>query len=144
MKLPKQYKWVPVFRLKQGKTPNANASYSPIRKRIYIYDNFFTHPEENQKAILEHEYAHHIYYKMPIVYRKIWTLISNGKLIKLLNIMGIIDFKENGFVTSYAKKNEKEDFAECIEANYLKQRFKLYTQFKFKIAVSMFNYFSNK
>lgn len=148
MEILDEYKWLRVIRKKEWKNPLSNASYNKRRKTITIYDNFFTHDDFTQMTIFEHEYAHHIYYKMPLVYRKLWWYISNWRLIKVLNILGLTKYKENAYVTNYAKKNVREDFAESVEAFYVleKKKMKIFSfwQFKVDIAKSMYDYFSNK
>tara|TARA_R110000764_G_scaffold5867_4_gene22766 strand:+ start:328 stop:558 length:231 start_codon:yes stop_codon:yes gene_type:complete len=54
-----------------------NASYNKFSQVIVIYPNFSTLSNIKQKSILEHEYAHHVYYKMPLAYKKIWQYLSN-------------------------------------------------------------------
>lgn len=143
----KEYKWLSVvINKKQWKV---NASYNRFSKVIVLYPSFFKLSIVRQYSILEHEYSHHIYWRMPILYRKLWEFISNWKLIKVLNIMWITKYKKNAFVSEYAKTKSTEDFAECIEIKYLsdndkKKTFKTYADFKMKIAYSMYTYFSNQ
>jgi hypothetical protein len=139
-----EHKWLKIIIKDKHPRVNANASYNHLTKKITLYDNFFKHSKKKQDGILEHEYAHHIYYKMPLIYRKIWGLISNGKLIKLLNIMWITPHNKNAHVNDYAKTSAREDWAECIEADFLWEKYIQYTWFKIRVAVSMFEYFDKK
>lgn len=144
----KEYRWVPVIRekvlMRKGKVVAwINARYDVKKKIIILYDRFLKRTDITQKAILEHEYAHHIYYtKIPLVYRKIWTLVSNWKLIKPMNILWLTEYTENAYSTSHAESHPREDFAECIEIPILENKFSSYVSFKVKVAVSMYNYFS--
>ena len=142
--IPKEYKGLKVIR--KWSKGEVNASYNRFSQVITIYDIWLTQTEANRKAILEHEYAHHIFWKMPLLYQKLWGYISNWKLIKLLNIMWLTSFKHNAYVTSYAKKNVREDWSECIEAKILiwQRKFHSYADFKINVSNSMYNYFSNK
>lgn len=146
----KEYKWVEVVR--SSKQWTRNGKYNKFSQIIVLYPNFFKLSKYRQTSILEHEYWHHIWHKIPRLYRKIWEWISNWKLIKTLNIMWIITETENSYVSDYAKTKITEDWSECIEVNYLINydpkhiwsKFKPYATFKMGIAVSMYNYFSKK
>jgi len=140
----RKYKGLKVIR-KDNKW-ESNASYNRFTKRITLYDRFFLLDDRIQKSILEHEYAHHVYYKMPLAYQKLWGYISNWKLIKLLNIMWITPHNKNAYTTKDPRTAVKEDWAECIEAKYLikNKKFWTYADFKIKVAYSMYTYFSKK
>lgn len=146
----KEYEGIPVIHKKQWKTPEVNASYNRFSQVITIYDIFYTRSKVIQKSILEHEYSHHIYWMMPLVYRKLWEYISKWKLTKLLRIMWITTHTKNAYVTEYAATKVTEDWAECIEYNYLfKTKYKgkrlwTFADVKIKIAYAMYTYFSNK
>ena len=73
------------------------------QKVITIYDKFYKLSKVRQESILEHEYWHHVWHKMPILYQKLWGYISNWKLTKLLNIMWVTIYTKNAYVTDYAK-----------------------------------------
>lgn len=133
----KEYKW---FKLidKPSKSKTLNARIILRNKTILIYPNFYTHKKVKQKAILEHEVAHYVYSKLPILYKIVWKLIDNWKLIKLSK------YKKNAFVSEYAKKNNIESFCECIKMDYLFQNirrieFEDYADFKISIAVNLYN-----
>lgn len=148
-----QYKWIKVIRkkFKPGK-PNVNWSYSKTRNAIILYNNFFKLDTIRQNSILEHEYWHYIWHKMPVLYRKIWEWISNWKLIKVLNVMWYTKHNKNDYVTDYAQTKITEDWSECIETEYLlrndpKYKWKSFESFaddKMRIAKSMYDYFSKK
>ena len=140
----KQYKGLKVIH--KTKKWESNASYNRFSQVITIYDLFYTRDKVVQESILIHEYAHHVYYKMPLIYQKLWGYISNWKLIKLLNIMGITKYKKNAYTTKDPRTAVKEDWAECIEAKYLikNRKFWTYADFKVKVAYSMYTYFSKK
>lgn len=147
----KEYKWIKVERRNfKPWNPKANWTYSKSKNTITLYNNFFKLDKVIQESILEHEYWHYIWHKMPMLYRKIWEWISNWKLIKTLNIMWITTHTENDYVTEYAKTKVTEDWSECIEAEYLLthlhkwKRFWTFADVKVKIAKSMYDYFSNK
>jgi len=141
----KDYKWLKVVRARINRLW-INANYK--KGVITLYDNFFKLSYVRQQSVYEHEYAHHIFYQLPKTYQVVWRLISNWRLIKLLNVFWIIDYKENDFLNSHAKKNYKEDFSEQIELKYLIENSKkAYKQglrndclmFKYKTAVSLYN-----
>lgn len=141
-----QYKWIKIVRKKYWRTKTTNAWYSRTFKRIYLYDRFFTKSKERQAKILEHEYSHHIYRNMPKVYRSIWKVLSNWKAIKYLNIFWITEYKENAYITNYAKSKIAEDWAETHEESHTcyDKRYNNYVDFKIKTVKAMMNYFINK
>ncbi len=146
-----EYKWIPVIRKKEKPwKPLVNWSYSKKHQRITLYDRFFIHDLVIQESILEHEYAHHIWHKMPELYRKIWVLISNWKLINLLHIMWLTEYTENAYVTNYAKTKITEDWAESIEVEFIvRNKYKgrqiwSFADFKMKTSKAMYDYFSKK
>jgi len=144
----KEYKWVPVV-IKRNeiydKHPTALATYS--KWKITIYEPFYTQSDEEKQAVLAHEYAHHIYYKMTFTEKKIWQFISTWRLIKILNIFWFTKYKKNAFTRKYAKTNYREDFASCaghikrLELySYLKP-FNNFADFKIKRVQSILNYY---
>lgn len=144
-----EYKWLEV--ICSTKETTRNAKYNRFSQIIVLYPHFFTLDKIRQASILEHEYWHHIWHKMPILYKKIWEWISNWKLIKALNIMWITTHTKNDYVNDYARTKITEDWSECIEADYLlthlhkwKKRLWTFADVKIKIAKSMYDYFSNK
>ncbi len=149
----KEYKWLEIVRKKEkpGK-PFVNGTYSKTNETITLYDNFFKHDLVIQESILEHEYWHHIWYKMPKIFRLLWELISNGKLVKILYIMWLTKYDKNAYVTDYAKKNIKEDWSESIETlfilnnkkEYKGKSFRTFADFKMKTANSIYTYYSKK
>lgn len=149
----KEYKGVRIVRKTfKRSNPKANWSYSKTRNAIILYKRFFDLDEIVQTSILEHEYGHYIWYKMPMLYRKIWEWISNWKLIKTLNIMWITKHKENAYVTKYARTKITEDWSECIEIDYIfknnpkykNTKFWTFADDKMRFAKSMYDYFSKK
>ncbi len=148
-----EYKGVKVVRKKEKQNkPHVNGSYSKARQTITLYDRFFNLDLIIQESILEHEYSHHIWHKMPKLYQKIWALISNWRLINILNVMWITEYSKNAYVTDYAKTKITEDWAESIETlfilnnkkEYKGKSFRTFADFKMKTAKAMYDYFSKK
>jgi len=111
--------------------------------KIIITSLFYTLDRKRQQAILLHESWHHVYYTMPKAYREVWKLISNKDPIidKALAKKGIV-YKENWYVTNYAKTNESEDFSECLEEDFMGRTFTWYTRLKVKAAKRIFSKFT--
>lgn len=95
----KEYKWLQVKREAMGSSKYNSARYK--RSVITLFDYFYTYSPNKQKAVLEHEFAHHVWHTMPRAVKIFWVGISKTIWI---------------YVNSYAKKNHKEDLSECVEA----------------------------
>lgn len=139
-KYPHKYKWLQVIRAKDR--PWVNASYSKRKKTIYLYDNWFRLNAYRKESVLIHEWGHHIFFKLPKLYRLVWKFISNGRLIKLLSFFWIIHYNKNSYINNHAKDSHLEDFSECLEFAYLrekddKSKFNPCVEFKIKIATSL-------
>lgn len=147
MKTPSNYKWLKI--IKQSGWWKMTARYLARNDTIIVYDNWFKLNKARRMSILSHEYYHHIYFNMPFIYRQIWKLIDNWKVIKILNVLWLTKYKKNVYVTEYAKKNIAESFAECwkiqyLNDNYKKIKFNNYADFKMNIASSMLKYFEKE
>lgn len=136
MKL-EEYKW---FKLidKPSKNKKSNARMILRNNTILLYPNFYTHKKVEQIGILEHEVAHYVWDKLPMLLKVVWRLIDNWKLIKLSK------YKNNAWVSKYAEKNATESFCECVKMEYLFKkikRFKFgsYADFKMMIAINIYN-----
>jgi len=140
-----EYKWIPIFIRKQpSNKPRTNATYFRLRKYIVLYELYFTQTEEYQKAILAHEYAHHIWYtKIPSKTQKIWGQISNfdKSIQQTLEMFYWDKYIINAYVNSYAKTNIKEDFAECWEyyTRHWKPNFWDYRDIKVNVVIRIIN-----
>jgi len=142
----KDYRGIRIVRKTHKPTnPKANGSYSKPRNAIILYDKFFDLEPDIQASILEHEYSHYIWHKMPSSIQRIWQLISVGDP----RILKKLDYKENAYVTEYAKTKITEDWAECIETEWLLsnskkykgKKFGTYADFKLKIAKKIYDYY---
>lgn len=139
------YKWVKVVRKDYKKSnPKVNGSYSKKKNTITLYDRFFKLEEDVQASILEHEYSHYIWYRLPLIIQSIWWMVSIGNNIMLKASW----YKKNAYVTEYAKTKITEDWAECIEVWYLLsnkykgKKFWTYADFKIKVANKIYNHYS--
>ncbi len=142
MIIPKIYNWIKVVREKEHPNPKykwADAEYRKKEHVIVVFDRFLKLSEERQQRTFRHEYAHAVWFILPRTYRIIWKLISNWKLIKILNAFWITTYTENSWVRSYAKQNHLEDFAVCVE--YIGKPICSYAWDKVKMAHSLFNKF---
>lgn len=146
----KEWKGLQVKIEKVGRTPTVNAKYNKKTQTITLYDHFFTKDELRQEAILEHEYAHHIFNSMPIIYRQIVSAIHKWLLMKQLIIFWAIpETVKKDYITKYAQKNYSEDFAENVEAKFLIDNWVTFemtpfVKFKYKVFNSIFNYYDKK
>lgn len=143
--IPTEYKWVKI-KVQKG-WGRMNARYIVRTKTIILYDNWFTFNKIKREQILQHEYTHHIWYKIPYLYKKIWALISNWSLCKLLYIFWIANNSKNAYISKYAEKNNVEDFAETISiwilSNKRQVNYWSFVDTKIKLAVPLYNYYDN-
>lgn len=117
-----KYKKYPVIRkdIYAEDRPLVNASYSQKWEYIVLYDGFFKKSTIYQESILEHEFAHGIYYELPEAYQKLIELIYNfDKKIQDKIAKSWYKYTENHFLNDNAKKNHREDFCENIEYKVL-------------------------
>lgn len=124
----KNYRWLKVEREKMGTSETNSAKYS--QWVITLFDYFFTaFTPVKQKAVLEHEYAHHLFNSLPKAVKMFWYTFSNTNRV---------------YINSHAKKNYFEDFGECIEAQVLIDNHELEKQswmlnLKIEIANKIYN-----
>lgn len=142
----REYKWVRVRHsddFSRDKKGILSGKYMVDFDTIILTSLFYTLPERRQKAILEHEYAHAIYFKMPEVYREVWVLISEyDEIVKKALQKRWVEYNENKWVTQYASTSPVEDFAECIEEDtYNPKTYWDYRDVKVKIAKAIINKF---
>lgn len=121
----KEYKWLEVRREKLWSSPTNSARYED--GIITLFDYFYTFSEQKQKAVLEHEFAHHTFNTMPKKFKVFWIGISN--MIRK-------------YTSNHWAKNYYEDFGECIEAIVEGKKFKGMLALKVDIARRLYNKFS--
>jgi len=150
--MQKTYKWVRV-RLMNRDFKRVIWYYDEKSQEIRLYDRFFTKSIQRQSEILEHEYAHYIYFSvMTQNERDFWVMISefNLKLVGVINDRAKTNYQENEYINEELgdamNKQDRipsEDFAECVE--YL---FRVKWEFDFKwflhIKLSLAKAFMNK
>lgn len=119
------YKWLKVVREKIGSSKTNSARYKD--GIITLFDYFYTYSEQKQKAVLEHEFAHHTFNTMPKKVKLFWIGIS--KMIKQ-------------YTSNHAKKNYYEDFGECIEAIVEWKKFSWMLALKVNIAKKLYKKYS--
>ena len=128
-----EYKGLKVNIESIGSSKYSSANYKD--SVITLYDYFYTFTPNKQKAVLEHEFAHHIFNTLPKKVKMLWIIQSKTNRV---------------YINSHAKKNYYEDFGECIEAYNLIQTGDLPKQtgmlnLKIEIAVSIYkNYMYNE
>lgn len=143
----KTYNWVEIIYVNEYRLNNKNIMARYYKWKIYIYKSYHTKNKVIQQGILAHEYWHHILTKLPKTYYILWRLVSDGKLIKILNTLWIIEYKENNYPTDYAQKNFREDFCECHKMNEVQRLqnnyidYNNYVDFKLKIVNNLINNF---
>lgn len=128
----KEYKGLKVVRESMWSSKYNSARYKS--SVITLYDYFYTFTPNKQKAVLEHEFAHHVWYTMPKKVQIFWATQSTVNRV---------------YINSHAKKNYREDFWECIEAyNLIKSgdlpKQKGMLNFKIQIAVYLYNKYMYK
>lgn len=125
----KEYKGLKVVRESMWSWKYNSARYKS--SVITLYDYFYTFTHNKQKAVLEHEFAHHIFNTLPRKVKIFWVIQSKSNRV---------------YINSHAKKNFFEDFGECIEAYNLIKTGDLPKQtgmlnLKIQIAVSIYKYY---
>ena len=140
--IPTEYKGLKVIHKKRHKLNGINASFDNKTKTITVYDRWTKRSKERRAWILFHEYAHYIYMnKIPYLYKKVWELISNWKLIKILRIFWITEYTENVYLNKQSERNANESFAWLNEQYVLGKAYPNYIWTKIKLARAMFLYF---
>lgn len=122
----KEYKGLKVVRESMWSSKYNSARYKD--SVITLYDYFYTFTPNKQKAVLEHEFAHHIFNTFPQDIKKLW--INHSR-------------KNTEYINSHAEKNYFEDFGECIEAYNLIKSWDLPKQtgmLNLKIEIAVFLY----
>lgn len=118
-----EYRGLKVKYKEQPKTaPTRNGFYNPFEKSIIIYPNFFTQILPKQRAILDHEFCHHVqYFRLTYNYIKTFKKIHeyDWVLIWKFNERSSEDFDWKKFINSHAQKSWTEDMAEQIELRVL-------------------------
>mgnify|MGYP003681896135 CR=1 FL=1 len=148
IKLLSEYKQLKVVNAKNYRKDNIDilASYNSKSETITIYPDFYNRGDITKKRALYHEYGHHVNSKMSMVNKTIWKLISNWKLLGILNAFWLTQCTKNAFVRDYWKTNHKEDFAtvaEELERQRLQSEriFHNFADFKLKVVKSLIRKF---
>lgn len=141
-----EYKGLKVIQADIHKSWNkdALASYNRKTEIITVYKDFYNRGDVTRKRAMYHEYTHHVFSKMTLVYKAIWRLISNWKLLPILNAFWITSCTNNAFAREYWKTNYKEDFATCgeeIERQRVQSErvFHTFADFKLSVVKSLLN-----
>lgn len=119
------YKWVAVFMEEQPKDrPNLNWAYIPKQIKgwyINIYPNAFVKYKDNITSLLEHEFAHYVWFeKMNNQTRKAFTHISlfDDRVKNNPKNTKIIKYNENAFINKRSEQFVTEDFAYIWQEYY--------------------------
>lgn len=108
---------------------NATACVYSWFQKIFLKPKFWEiDNEKQQESVLEHEYAHIIYNfaeREDDRYIKLWKLVSewDKRVMDRINKLLWTNYTENAWVAEYAKKNDKEDFAETIQVDFLRNSY---------------------
>lgn len=140
-----EYKGVPVKFSDAVCTDGATACYIKSFTRIILTSIFYKSDREHQEGVLEHEYAHYVWYQMPKAYQELWILIDNfdPKIQRLLKRNGY-NFTENEWVNAYARKNMKESLSESMRFYTVEWKYRnWYEGFKQKVAVALMKKFGD-
>lgn len=110
------YKWLKIIYIDSYKKGDKDilGSYNKRAKTIKIYKDYHRRTYRVRMTVLAHEYGHHMYYRLSFLDKRVWQLISNWKLLWLLNRFWQTTCTQNAFVREYARKNSREDFACCV------------------------------
>jgi len=103
-----------------------------------LYPQFWKQSKAKRKAILEHEYAHYVYFEiMTDLDRRAWESISNFTLSERVK-KGLQGYFKNEYINSHARKFPSEDFAEMHEDYILygRRKFGNYLDIKSKVALA--------
>lgn len=143
-KIPSEYRGLPISRKEKHSLWGwINASYHVKTKSIVVYDRMEKKTPEEIELVLFHEWCHHIYMtKVNKLAKFVWKLINNGRLIPVLNIFWITEYKENKHVSGAAKANDNEWFARSCAQWYDHWEYNNYLDDKIKLARAMLDYFS--
>lgn len=141
-----KYKWLEIIESWIYKKGDKNILATYKNWKIIVHKDFYSRSILIQEQSLFHEFVHHIWYKLPKTYKVIWRLISNWKLIPILNAFWLTDCTKNAYARKYWEKNIKEDFAtiwEEIEKQRIKwdKKFHNFVDFKIKVVKSLINKF---
>ena len=119
----KRYKGIQVvIKKEQGGREMRNGFYNPYSKQIVLYPYFFTHSVAKQRAILAHEFSHHVqFYRLPDEFIETWIKVYqyDEEMISNFNERSSKDFDGQKFLNSHAQKAWTEDFSEQIERRVL-------------------------
>jgi len=99
--IPKIYRWLSITQESKHKLGSwVCASYHVKTKSIITYDRMLKKTPEQIELVLFHEWCHHIYMtKINRISKLIWGIISNWKLITILNIFWLTKYKVNKYVS---------------------------------------------
>lgn len=123
----KDINWIKIEHKPQPSKKTRNWWYNPYTRTITLYPHFFTHSLTHQEWILWHEWTHSVYFDLPwnnilknkqnTSIAKLWDDISkfDTKLVKRINRLAKTNYRENEYITEYAKKAPSEDLSEMIE-----------------------------
>lgn len=112
------YKGFPVVRLNRD-YKKIIAFYSLKNKRICLYSRFFTKDIERQAIVLEHEYAHCVYFNnIPEKYIKFWEWINDWRFIPEINRRTWRNYKLEYLYEDPKERIASEEFAEIWETLY--------------------------
>ena len=129
-----EYKWIPVFQEEQPKDkPNLNWAYVPkIEKGGYItiYPNAFIKYKDNITSLLQHEYAHYVWFeKLTEKQRQAFSEISTySDFVRNDPRNAVIPYKENAFINKRSEQFVTEDFA-YIWQEYFDNHNKVYNTY---------------
>lgn len=138
----KTHKWLKIIRKKVHKWKWVNASYNNKTQTITVYDRLLEKDDDFIEMTLDHEFYHYIYMrKVNLIIKTIWKLISNWKLLKILNILLWKNYKNNNYVSWEARRNTNEDFARCLAQGRKHWIYNNYIDLKIIIAENILNYF---
>lgn len=111
------WKWVKVRHKEHPTIDNVNAFYSESNNTIYLTQRFFTKTIEQQESILDHEWGHSVWYRLPKVVQDLWILYHyfDIDLQKKIKERTGRKFTECRYLNASARRNERESFSEFIE-----------------------------
>lgn len=139
----KEYRWLKINYKEEHKWKWVNASYDNKTQTITIYERLLKKDDEFIEMTLFHEWCHFIYMtKVSRIIKAIWKLVSNWKLLKILNILLWKRYKKNNYVSWEARRNANEDFARCLAQWRKHWTYNSYVDLKIEIAENILNYFS--
>lgn len=116
-----EYEGIPVFITQEQPSakPKVRAYYKKVEHGwpyIVLLPKFFEATKKVQNSILEHEYAHYVWYTyIPDDIKVLWKDMSDLNLKTKAKFLLRGKNYTNGYINSYASTSYIEDFAECWE-----------------------------